>query len=75
MERRHRNGNDDDVFVVGNAINELKIVIREGGGWRRRCMEWLRRMRKRRRVMKSGEQMRRLHGAKRDELLLRLDRK
>ena len=69
MERRRRNGNDDDGFVVGNAINELEIVIQEGGGWRRRCMEWLRRMRKRRRVMKSGEQMRRLHGAKRDELL------
>ena len=38
-------------------------------------MEWLRRMRKRRRVMISGEQMRRLQGSKRDELLLHLDRK
>ena len=38
-------------------------------------MKWLRRMRKRRRVMKSGEQMRPLYGTKRDELLIHLDRK
>ena len=62
LERRRRNGNDNDVLVVTKCDQRTENVIWEGGGWRRSCMKWLRRMRKRRRVMKSGEQMRCLQG-------------